>query len=214
MLTHVRLVEAAFTTLESGATLENGADLAPFAWYAGAYQQYHTVLLLLTERYKDPLFPNSERISTIINHIFGHCYDVDLTKRCGDILWKIKEGLESFYELRRVTSTHQVESGMHENQDIENVESTQSDEVQATLSRRELEESHFSVAKDGYCAPQEAPTFAMQQSGDWIDNLDTRNYFLQAFRNENSVNAGGIDTSIDPQWVSQDHPNISSDKLT
>lgn len=137
-------------TLESGATLETAADLAPFAWFAGAYQQYHTVLLLLIERYKDPEFPSSGRVGTIIDHVFGHCYGISLTQRCEEILWMVKEGLESFYDLRRVTSSHKESdrqgNGLEDNNNLD----LEDMDVQMKLSEAELEELVRSFQQDQY----------------------------------------------------------------
>jgi hypothetical protein len=97
-----RLIEAALVTLETGAILENDTDLAPWAWYAGTYQQYHTVILLLTEVYKTPNLAESDRIWSMINHVFGEYYGISKSQRCGDVLRKLKEGLESMYAMRKV----------------------------------------------------------------------------------------------------------------
>jgi hypothetical protein len=137
-------------TLESGATLETAADLSAFAWFAGAYQQYHTVLLLLTERYKDPEFPGSDRIGTIIDHIFGHCYGVSLTQRCEDILWMIKDGLESFYSLQGVTSPHKESDRQDNNSEENNDLNLQDIDVQMKLSEAELEKIIRSFQQDQY----------------------------------------------------------------
>ncbi|KAF2128674.1 hypothetical protein P153DRAFT_342673 [Dothidotthia symphoricarpi CBS 119687] len=94
------LLTAALTTLEIGATLDTLPSLSPWSWYSTTYQQYHAVLLLLTELYRTPDLPRRERITTIIDHIFGHCYGVDITQRCSDLLFTVKENLEAFYVMK------------------------------------------------------------------------------------------------------------------
>lgn len=94
------LLRAGLTTLETGATLETLPSLGSWAWYASTYQQYHSVLLLLTELYRNPELPGKKRMFTIIDHVFGHCYGVDVQERCEDLLWTIKEILETFYGRR------------------------------------------------------------------------------------------------------------------
>ncbi|KAF2114779.1 fungal-specific transcription factor domain-containing protein [Lophiotrema nucula] len=96
------LLTAALTTLEIGATLDTLPSLSPWAWYSTTYQQYHAVLLLLTELYRTPDLPRKERMMTIIDHIFGHCYGVDVRERCSDLLWNVKENLEAFYAMKGV----------------------------------------------------------------------------------------------------------------
>ncbi|KAH8727710.1 fungal-specific transcription factor domain-containing protein [Phaeosphaeriaceae sp. PMI808] len=94
------LLTAALTTLEIGATLDTLPSLSPWAWYSTTYQQYHAVLLLLTELYRTPDLPRKERMATIIDHIFGHCYGVGVRERCSDLLCTVKENLDAFYVMK------------------------------------------------------------------------------------------------------------------
>lgn len=94
------LLSAALTTLEIGATLDTLPSLSAWAWYSTTYQQYHAILLLLTELYRTPDLPRKERMATIIDHIFGHCYGVGVRERCSDLLWTVKENLEAFYVMK------------------------------------------------------------------------------------------------------------------
>lgn len=96
------LLMAGLTTLEIGATLETLPSLNSWAWYSSTYQQYHAVLLLLTELYRTPDLPHKDRMMTIIDHIFGHCYGVGVQERCSDLLWTVKENLEAFYAMKGV----------------------------------------------------------------------------------------------------------------
>jgi len=105
------LLSAALTTLEIGATLDTLPSLNAWAWYSTTYQQYHAVLLLLTELYRTPDLPRKERMATIIDHIFGHCYGIGVRERCSDLLCTVKENLEAFYVMkgfnkRRVPQQH------------------------------------------------------------------------------------------------------------
>ncbi|KAF1971788.1 hypothetical protein BU23DRAFT_555626, partial [Bimuria novae-zelandiae CBS 107.79] len=96
------LLTAALRTLEIGATLDTLPSLSSWAWYSTTYQQYHAVLLLLTELYRTPDLPRKERMMTIIDHIFGHCYGVGVRERCADLLWTVKENLEAFYIMKGI----------------------------------------------------------------------------------------------------------------
>lgn len=96
------LLTAALTTLEIGATLDTLPSLSSWVWYSTTYQQYHAVLLLLTELYRTPDLSRKERMMTIIDHIFGHCYGVGVRERCSDLLWTVKENLEAFYIMKGV----------------------------------------------------------------------------------------------------------------
>ena len=96
------LLTAALTTLEIGATLDTLPSLSSWAWYSTTYQQYHAVLLLLTELYRTPDLARKDRMMTIIDHIFGHCYGVGVRERCSDLLWTVKENLEAFYIMKGI----------------------------------------------------------------------------------------------------------------
>ncbi|KAF2736933.1 fungal-specific transcription factor domain-containing protein [Polyplosphaeria fusca] len=96
------LLTAALTTLEIGATLDTLPSLSSWSWYSTTYQQYHAVLLLLTELYRTPDLARKDRMMTIIDHIFGHCYGVGVRERCSDLLWNVKENLEAFYMMKGV----------------------------------------------------------------------------------------------------------------
>ena len=102
------LLTAALTTLEIGATLDTLPSLSSWAWYSTTYQQYHAVLLLLTELYRTPDLARKDRMMTIIDHIFGHCYGVGARERCSDLLWTVKENLEAFYVMKGVNKRKAV----------------------------------------------------------------------------------------------------------
>lgn len=96
------LLTAALNTLEIGATLDTLPSLSAWAWYSTTYQQYHAVLLLLTELYRTPDLARKDRMMTIVDHIFGHCYGIGIRERCSDLLWTVKENLEAFYIMKGV----------------------------------------------------------------------------------------------------------------
>jgi len=148
-----RVVEAALTVLECGATLETAPALQAFAWYAGAYQQYHSALPILAERYLDPRLPQSARIARILDHTFGPCYGVDLTQRCRDILWRVKQGLDSLYEVRKVTKRREAVRDEHGN---ENAMATSSDgvDISVQLSEAELDDIFQSFQTGTYNSGQ------------------------------------------------------------
>lgn len=107
------LLTAALTTLEIGATLDTLPSLSSWAWYSTTYQQYHAVLLLLTELYRTPDLPRKDRMMTMIDHIFGHCYGAGVRERCSDLLWTVKENLEAFYVMKGFNKKRQLAPQQH-----------------------------------------------------------------------------------------------------
>ncbi|KAE8441624.1 hypothetical protein EG329_004633 [Mollisiaceae sp. DMI_Dod_QoI] len=58
------------TTVETAVALETLPDVKPWAWYTGAYQQYHTAFLLLMEIYVYPQRKEADRIWACLDYIF------------------------------------------------------------------------------------------------------------------------------------------------
>ncbi|KAJ0416337.1 hypothetical protein BJY00DRAFT_304223 [Aspergillus carlsbadensis] len=57
--------------LEAAVALETQEDLSPWAWYAPAYQQYHTALLLLVEVFNYPRRREANRIWRCLDFVFA-----------------------------------------------------------------------------------------------------------------------------------------------
>ncbi|KAI9722031.1 MAG: hypothetical protein M1812_001991 [Candelaria pacifica] len=91
-----RLVRSSLEIVESAAALETDPDLAPWAWYAGAYQQYHSLIFLLIELYQTPDLEEADRICAIADYVFGSSSGVSAGQRSGEILRVLKEKLELF----------------------------------------------------------------------------------------------------------------------
>ncbi|KAF1936018.1 fungal-specific transcription factor domain-containing protein [Clathrospora elynae] len=119
------LLTAALTTLEIGATLDTLPSLSSWAWYSTTYQQYHAVLLLLTELYRTPdVLQEKERMATIIDHVFGHCYGVGVRERCGDLLGMVKGNLEAFYLLKGFGRRRGVQGALQQHPTMQPLGST------------------------------------------------------------------------------------------
>jgi hypothetical protein len=68
------------------------------------------------ERYRDPNLKQSDRIQRIIDYVFGPSYGVDITQRCGHLLWRVKEGLESLYEAQKVPTPNEAGLAIQSNE--------------------------------------------------------------------------------------------------
>ncbi|KAF2496488.1 hypothetical protein BU16DRAFT_561303 [Lophium mytilinum] len=89
-----RFVQCALTIIESGALLETDPDLATWAWYAGAYQQYHSLLALIVDLYQEPDMADRERILAMADHVFGSSEAMSSHERCGMVIRTIRDKLE------------------------------------------------------------------------------------------------------------------------
>jgi hypothetical protein len=91
-----RLRQSALSVVENAILLETEPDLAPWAWYAGAYQQYHSLIWLLIELYQDPDLEEGPRILATADYVFGASWGLIYFDRSREILEALKKNLEAF----------------------------------------------------------------------------------------------------------------------
>jgi hypothetical protein len=65
------LITSAVIICELAIQLETNQNFRPWAWYLGAYFQYHAALLLATEVYKRPGSPEADRIWACLDYVFS-----------------------------------------------------------------------------------------------------------------------------------------------
>jgi hypothetical protein len=64
------IITSGISTMESAIELETSPALAPYAWYAGALNQYHYALLLLVEVFAFPQRREASRIWACLDYVF------------------------------------------------------------------------------------------------------------------------------------------------
>ena len=64
------IITSGIATMESAIELETSPALAPYAWYAGALNQYHYALLLLMEVFAFPQRREADRIWACLDYVF------------------------------------------------------------------------------------------------------------------------------------------------
>jgi len=77
-------------------TVETDPELSQWAWYAGAYQQYHSMLFPLAALHQTPDLPEADRIMAMADHVFGPSPTTSPRERSQTILRAIKENMASF----------------------------------------------------------------------------------------------------------------------
>ncbi|KAL2036736.1 hypothetical protein N7G274_010531 [Stereocaulon virgatum] len=65
------LVQSSLIVCESAVKLDASPYLAPWSWYAGAFQRYHTSVFLLIEIYRNPQMQRADRVEAVLDHVFG-----------------------------------------------------------------------------------------------------------------------------------------------
>jgi hypothetical protein len=96
------MIASGTTALETAVALETLPEVRNWAWYAGAYQQYHAAFLLLMEVYVYPNLKEGDRIWACLDWIF----ECDPTENRG---LKARKVLS---ELQRKTAVYQSMRGM------------------------------------------------------------------------------------------------------
>ncbi|KAF2199291.1 hypothetical protein GQ43DRAFT_433517 [Delitschia confertaspora ATCC 74209] len=217
------LLTAGLTTLEIGATLETLPNLHAWQWYSSTYQQYHAVLLLLTELYRTPDLPRRERMMTIIDHIFGHCYGVGVRERCGDLLWTVKENLEGYYVMKGVDRRKGVGQQLLQQQQSQQQMQQQVQQQQHYQQQQHRQRQHSMFQQQNMGNPNQTPDLTSPAQMAFNNNnplnldLDT---LLQTLGNPSASNesqsfedffskndSGSIFIPVDPTSVENQNQN-------
>lgn len=91
-----RVIRACLDVLETAVTLETDPELSQWAWYAGAYQQYHSMLFPLAALHQAPHLPDADRIMAMADHVFGPSPTTSPRERSHLILRAIKNNMAAF----------------------------------------------------------------------------------------------------------------------
>ncbi|KEF53952.1 uncharacterized protein A1O9_09747 [Exophiala aquamarina CBS 119918] len=91
-----RVIRSCLDVLETAVTLETDPELSQWAWYAGAYQQYHSILFPLATLHQAPHLPEADRIMAMADHVFGPSPTMSPRDRSQTILRAIKNNMASF----------------------------------------------------------------------------------------------------------------------
>ena len=107
------IITSGVELLNAAISLEINPALKPYIWYCGAYQQYHTSLLLLAEVYSHPMRREADRIWQILDYVFETPpgdINLDRDMKARRIIVSIRDSLGAYNEARKVKSP----SGMTE----------------------------------------------------------------------------------------------------
>lgn len=87
---------SSLSVAETGAIIDTDPDVGHWAWYSGAYHQYHSTLTLLIDLYQSPDLPQVGRIAAVLDHVFGQSSAPTPQLRCGQILRAVRDNMASF----------------------------------------------------------------------------------------------------------------------
>ena len=103
------LIEAGVNQMENAIALETKPELAPWAWYKGAFNQYHSALLLLVEVYAYPMRKDAARIWKCLDYIFDIPSHLSPKQKAELVLTDLRDRMEVYHQMRKIKTTNQME---------------------------------------------------------------------------------------------------------
>lgn len=88
--------------LEDAMELETSPILERWAWYAGAYQQYHTALLLVLEIFKFPMRKEADRIWKCLDYVFEVPANLSRDQKARLILTELRDKMNVYRDIRKI----------------------------------------------------------------------------------------------------------------
>jgi hypothetical protein len=104
------LIEAGLSQMENAIALETTPSLAPWSWYKGAFNQYHSALLLMVEVYAYPMRKDAPRIWKCLDYIFDIPPHLSPKQKAELVITDLRDRMEIFHQMRRVRATTQMEA--------------------------------------------------------------------------------------------------------
>ena len=103
------LIEAGLSVLENAIALETKPELAPWAWYKGAFNQYHAALLLMVEVYAYPMRKDAARIWKCLDYIFDIPTHLSPKQKAELVITDLRDRMEVYHQMRKLKNTTQME---------------------------------------------------------------------------------------------------------
>ncbi|KAK3697611.1 hypothetical protein LTR37_017349 [Vermiconidia calcicola] len=103
------LIEAGVTQMENAIALETKPELAAWSWYKGAFNQYHSALLLMVEVYAYPMRKDAARIWKSLDYIFDIPPHLSPKQKAELVITDLRDRMQVYHEMRKVRTTTQME---------------------------------------------------------------------------------------------------------
>ena len=104
------LIEAGLAQMENAIALETTPSISPWSWYKGAFNQYHSALLLMVEVYAYPMRKDAARIWKCLDYIFDIPPHLSPKQKAELVITDLRDRMEIFHQMRRVRATTQMEA--------------------------------------------------------------------------------------------------------
>lgn len=96
------MLEPGLEQLEAAIAMETTPSLKMWRWYSGAFQQYHTALLLFAELYATPVHHQADRIWKCLDYIFELPAELERVEKARLILSGLSSRAALYQSLRKL----------------------------------------------------------------------------------------------------------------
>ncbi|KAK5699960.1 hypothetical protein LTR97_006094 [Elasticomyces elasticus] len=103
------LIEAGLMQMEHAIALETTPELALWAWYKGAFNQYHSALLLMVEVYAYPMRKDAPRIWKCLDYIFDIPSHLNPKQKAELVITDLRDRMQVYHQMRKLKATTQME---------------------------------------------------------------------------------------------------------
>jgi hypothetical protein len=103
------LIEAGVSVMEHSIAMETKPELSMWAWYRGAYNQYHSALLLMVEVYAYPMRKDAARIWKCLDYIFDIPAHLSPKQKAELVITDLRDRMQVYHDMRKVRTTTQME---------------------------------------------------------------------------------------------------------
>lgn len=103
------LIEAGVNQMENAIALETKPEMTQWAWYKGAFNQYHSALLLLVEVYAYPMRKDAARIWKCLDYIFDIPPHLSPKQKAELVITDLRDRMEVYHQMRKIKNSTQME---------------------------------------------------------------------------------------------------------
>lgn len=207
------LIESGTRNQEAAVALDTVPDVSPWKWYSGAYNQYTTTFLLLTEVYKFPERKQADRIWKCVDYVYDLDLELPRDVKARSTMMALQRKIAAYQIIRGVRATPTMTQGNQTGQGSDN------QTKRATDSNRKSIDGAAGVAIDydnGIIAMSAigrsntksvgtegfASSFQQSQMSQTRANQDAFNYIAAAAEKQDHMDLVQSDLFKDIDWVS------------
>lgn len=132
--------------MESSIELETSLALSPWAWYAGAIQQYHYALLILIEIYAFPMRKEADRIWACLDYIYEVPPGMNREQKGRWIITQIRDKGYVYMNARKARAPAKIDNFAPQSMGLASQSQTSTDAPSQSVGKMQAIGPHYSEA--------------------------------------------------------------------